>query len=73
MTTYRIIQNVEMLGIVANMLPDERARCEHEDWNRLICDWERCSGTPTTTVWDGYQTLMVCDEDVYLYEAVPEL
>ena len=43
-------------------------QCEHEDWNRLICDWERCRGTATWLVSDGDRTLKVCDEDRIYYE-----
>jgi hypothetical protein len=41
--------------------------CEHEDWDRSICDWVRCEGTASWIAFTNSGIIRVCDDDVVYY------
>ena len=66
---YRPIGNDEVLAFTASLYPDPNAgRCEHEDWDRTVCDWVRCGNAATLTRYDGIQQVRVCGEDAVYYD-----
>jgi hypothetical protein len=42
-------------------------QCQHDDWDRSVAEWVRCTENATTKVNDFGRVLWVCDEDARLY------